>query len=208
MIRDSGNRPFRMQYDTLQPNAFTLCGSSQTRTGRPTRRSAQCRFPEQITSSRRSPTRINAPLVRRHSCHEGTASDSRGNHTAMTAAPPRSPRRRAARPRGRTPLERRRSGPPDTPFVYHLFFGPNCRWTSDEVDENVCGPTSRVVSKSPPSWWSLLIGLSHSDVEYRRRRHTFFYLYDSCCATASTPRRIHTWEWKEKQRTCRSQRCR
>lgn len=37
----------------------------------------------------------STPLMRRYSGHESTASDLRGNRTAVTAAPPRSPSGRA-----------------------------------------------------------------------------------------------------------------
>ena len=206
---DTGNdnRPFRMQYDATQPNTLKLCGSLLTRTGRPTRRSSQCSFQSkspqvnevqyEITRVRKGAS-IGTPLVRRQSRHEGTASDSRGNHTAVTAAAPRSPRGRAVRRRGCTSLERRGTGPPLTrrpctaPLLARTAGGPPTRSTRMSARPR----TARVVSKSPPSWWSLLIGLSYSDVECCRRWHTFFYLYDSCCATASESRRRrrNTWE--------------
>jgi hypothetical protein len=96
----------------------------------------------------------------------------------------------------------------DALFVYCLFVGPNCRWASDEIDENVCVAQDRQYVPSDVQELTLLvgvadrgdaIGLSHSDVKSCLRLLLFFYFCDSSCATASRMRRRNTWEMEREK---------
>ena len=91
--------------------------------------------------------------ARADSGHEGTASDLRGNHTVVTAAPPRSPSGRAVPRRGCTSLEQHEAGAPLThrscaaSFSARTAGGP----PTSSTRMSAWHRTSRVVSRNPLS---------------------------------------------------------
>lgn len=119
-------------------------------------------FGLQSTSSQRNLTRkrshpkmkgASTGTARAGSGHEGTASDLRGNHTVVTAAPPRSPSGRAVPRRGCTSLEQHEAGAPLThrscaaSFSARTAGGP----PTSSTRMSAWHRTSQVVSRNPLS---------------------------------------------------------